>query len=103
MIEFNINKEGIYSFINKLCEKYELNQEMINSITTNINKKFEEKDGAIIEEKKDEKIENIDKEKIFEKEDMKEENEKVNIKNEDNEGKDKIEKNIKYYILIMAI
>ena len=93
MIEFNINKEGIYSFINKLCEKYELNQEMINSITTNINKKFEEKDGAIIEEKKDEKIENIDKEKIFEKEDMKEENEKVNLKNEDNEGKDKIEKN----------
>ena len=48
MIEFNIDKNEIHNFIGKLCKKYELDNDMINSITTNINKKLEEKESLLL-------------------------------------------------------
>ena len=96
MIEFDVKKEGIYEFIDNLCKKYELDQEMINSITNNINKKLEEKEGIVIGDKKEEKKENEEKDKIIDTKEIKEEKidkkEEI-IENEDNKDKDTNNKN----------
>ena len=80
MTEFNINKKEILSFIEKLCKKYELETDMINSIINNINKKLEEKYVELPEDKKEEIKE------------IKEKNESLN--NEIKENKDDLNKEI---------
>ena len=58
MVEFNINREDIISLVDKLCKKYEIEKEMVDSIIDNVNilennknKKEEDKNDKIKEEK----------------------------------------------------
>ena len=97
MIEFNINKNEIHTFIENLCKKYNLDSDMINSIRNNINKKLEDSENPlsadkkenIKEDKKDDKIED-------KKEDKKEEIEKIKKEEEiKNDKKEKIKEEIK--------
>ena len=88
MIEFNIDKNEIHNFIGKLCKKYELDNDMINSITTNINKKLEEKESLLLGQNQ-EKIE--DNKEI--KENKVDDNiqNKEYIKNEENNIEDNLQ------------
>ena len=94
MVEFNINKDGINSFIENICKKYELDNDMVNSIRTNINIKLEEKESLLLSDnkknpefkkeikKEEEKKDNTEENKI----DNKEKNEELdNNKEEDQE------------------
>jgi len=56
MVEFNINKEGVQPFVENICKKYELDNDMVNAIEMNINKKFEEKEVLLKREQKEEYI-----------------------------------------------
>ena len=84
MTEFNINKNEINSFIEKICKKYELDSDMINSIINNINKKIEEKEALLIKDPPKEELKNI--EEIKEDKELKEKDEKNNINTENNEN-----------------
>ena len=84
MTEFNINKNEINSFIEKICKKYELDSDMINSIINNINKKIEEKEALLIKDPPKEELKNI--EEIKEDKVLKEKDEKNNINTENNEN-----------------
>ena len=105
MVEFNINKDEINSFIEKICKKYELDADMVNSITTNINIKLDEKEALLLSEnkKKPELKKEIKKEgeKKENSEENKKENEEKNEeldnnnKEEDKEKKENIEENKK--------
>ena len=53
MIEFNINKNEIHTFIENLCKKYKLDSDMINSITNNINKKLQDSENPLPADKKE--------------------------------------------------
>ena len=102
MIEFNINKNDIHSFIENLCNKYELDSDMINSIKNNINKKLEDIELLLSKEKKVGLKDEIKKEeiKVSKKEDVKEEKkeDKDEIKKEvlkEDKKKEEISKNKK--------
>ena len=104
MVEFNINKDGINSFIENICKKYELDNDMVNSIRTNINIKLEEKESLLLSDnkknpefkkeikKEEEKKDNTEENKI----DNKEKNEELdNNKEEDKEKNANIAENKK--------
>ena len=96
MIEFNINKNEIHSFIQNFCKKYELDEDMINNITNNINKKLEEKETLLIEDKKEEIKENVENKEKNEKMDneiKEEKNQDISNKDESKTEEDKIENN----------
>ena len=88
MVEFNINKEGINSFIENICKKYELDNDMVNSIRTNINIKLEEKEASLLSENK--KKPELKKE--IKKEEEKKENSEEN-KIENDEKNEELDKN----------
>ena len=71
MVEFNLNKEDIISLVEKFCQKYEIEKEMVASIKDNIN-------NILINKEKKKKMEEE------EKENKKEES-------KDNNGQPKIE------------
>ena len=83
MVEFNIKKGDIISLVDKFCKKYEIEEEMVDSIIENVNNmdnsknKEEEKninDNKIIEDQKEEE-KKINDNKINEEQKEKEKNE----------------------------
>ena len=62
MVEFNIEKKDIINLVEKLCEKYEIEKVMVNSIIDNVNS-IEKKDtGKEDDEDEEEEIKHIKKE-----------------------------------------
>ena len=96
MIEFNINKNEILNFVDKICKKYELNFDLVNAIQMNVITKIEEKYGITLkyEPKEPQEIIN-DNEIINENQDIKIEEKKEEEKNEEeNKEEEKKEEEI---------
>ena len=96
MIEFNINKNEILDFVEKVCKKYELEFDLVNAIQMNVITKIEEKYGITLkyEPKEPQEIIN-DNEIINENQDIKIEEKKEEEKNEEeNKEEEKKEEEI---------
>jgi len=91
MIEFNINKNEILDFVEKVCKKYELEFDLVNAIQMNVITKIEEKYGITLkyEPKEQQEIVNENNE-IKDEQNKKEEEKKEEEKKE--EGKKEEEK-----------
>ena len=96
MIEFNINKNEILNFVDKICKKYELNFDLVNAIQMNVITKIEEKYGITLKyEPKEPQEINNDNEIINENQDIKIEEKKEEEKNEEeNKEEEKKEEEI---------
>ena len=92
MIEFNINKNEILDFVEKVCKKYELEFDLVNAIQMNVKTKIEEKYGITLkyEPKEPQEIVNENNE-IKEEQNIKEEENKIEEKKEE-EKKDEEKK-----------
>jgi hypothetical protein len=102
MIEFNINKNEILDFVEKVCKKYELEFDLVNAIQMNVITKIEEKYGItlkyepkeqqeIVNENNEIKDEQNKKEEEKKEEEKKEEDKKEEEKNEE-EKKEEVKK-----------
>ena len=102
MIEFNINKNEILDFVEKVCKKYELEFDLVNAIQMNVITKIEEKYGItlkyepkeqqeIVNENNEIKDEQNKKEEEKKEEEKKEEDKKEEEKNEE-EKKEELKK-----------
>ena len=84
MIEFNINKNEILDFVEKICKKYELEFDLVNAIQMNVITKIEEKYGITLkyEPKEQQEIVNENNE-IKDEQNKKEEEKKEEVKIEE--------------------
>jgi len=99
MIEFNINKNEILDFVEKVCKKYELEFDLVNAIQMNVITKIEEKYGItlkyepkeqqeIVNENNEIKDEQNKKEEEKKEEEKKEEDKKEEEKNEEEKNEE---------------
>ena len=89
MIEFNINKNEILDFVEKVCKKYELEFDLVNAIQMNVITKIEEKYGITLkyEPKEQQEIVNENNE-IKDEQNKKEEEKKEEVKIEEEKKDD---------------
>ena len=93
MIEFNINKNEILDFVEKICKKYELEFDLVNAIQMNVITKIEEKYGITLkyEPKEQQEIVNENNEIKDEQNNKEEEKKEEEKKEEDKKEEEKKE------------
>ena len=92
MIEFNINKNEILDFVEKVCKKYELEFDLVNAIQMNVITKIEEKYGITLKYEPKEQQEIVNENNEIKDEQNKKEEEKKEDEKKEEEKKEEEKK-----------